>query len=94
MEYNETITAMSTSGATYGDVTLVRKVCEPYASVKDRIQGLRESAERCSDGPVKVHWTSFRTRSGQMVEKCAIEWPYGNTRMTDVVWVKRGQRWY
>lgn len=93
MEYNKTITQMSTSGALVGDVALSSKVTESYASVKEHIRALRESAENHSDGPVKVTWTTFRTRTGHMVEKCAMEWSYGNTRMTDVVWVKRGQRW-
>lgn len=94
MEYNETITQMSTSGAITGDVALSSKVTESYASVKEHIRALRDSSENHSDGPVKVTWTTFHTRTGHMVEKCAMEWSYGNTRMTDVVWIKRGQWWY
>lgn len=92
MEYNETITQMSTSGAITGDVAISSKVIESYASVKEHIRALCEHSENHSDGPVKVTWTTFHTRTGHMVEKCAMEWSYGNTRMTDVVWIKRGQR--
>lgn len=94
MEYNEMITQMSTSGAIAGDVALSVKVTESYASVGERIRALRESSENHSDGPVKVTWTTFHTKTGHVVEKCAMEWSYGNIRMTDVVWIKRGQRWY
>ena len=94
MEYNETITAMSTSGAITGDVTVTSKAIESYTSAKEHIRTLREFSENQSDGPVKVYWSVFHTRTGHTVEKCAMEWCYGNTRMTDVVWVKRGRRLY
>lgn len=92
MEYNTTITQMSTVNAFGGDVALSSRVVESYVSVADHVDALQRSALNHSDTPPKTTWSSFHNRTGHLVEKCAIEWEYGNTRMIDVVWVIRGWR--
>lgn len=92
-EYNKVITVMSTSGARQGDVSLSNTVTESYASAKRHINALIDSDKNHSDEPVKVTWTVFHNRTGHMIEKCAVEWTLGNIRMTDVVYIERGQRY-
>lgn len=91
MEYNDTI--MSSYASMRGGRALTLRAGRTYASTRDLIRVLTDTAWINGDGQVKVTWTVFADRGGRMVEKCAIEWTLSGVRMTDVVWIKRSYRW-
>lgn len=93
MEYNQTITAMNVSARREATLSLASKVTESYASVSEHIRELKRVADVLSDGKAQQTWTTFETRTGHTVEKCAIEWWCAGIRHVDVVWIKRGYRW-
>lgn len=94
MEYIETITATTTSSSPYWDAHMSSRVAGSYGDAVEHVNALIDEAEVSSDTPVKVTWTTFKDRSGRMVEKCAIESTGVGVRCTDVVWFKRGYGWF
>lgn len=94
MEMNETITVLSLADAHKSEALVVNnRMAEHYGEALRYIRALTKNAEHYGDGAVKVSWSTFHTRTGHLVEKCAIQWQAYDARMTDVVWIKRGRRY-
>lgn len=84
------VTVMTSSRA--GVVT--SRSVRSYSSAKDMIDYFVTSAEKYSDVTPVVTWSSFKNRTGHLVERCSIVWWIGAYRFVDTVWIKRGYRWY